>query len=253
MCKFDIQANQYKFPYHYIPYILDETLYIKRVLGWGMEYLTYTEYVINLIKNLQNTKSLLDVGCGDGYLINKCAEFCNKKMTGIDLVKKSIDFAKAFSNSENVEFLVKDIKDIKEKYDIVTLIEVLEHIPDNEVEEFLNLVIDKVNNGGYFIISVPTDVRPVIKKHYKHYNESMLDLTIDKRFSNLILVEEKRLYRDNLLTKFMNKVLNNRYFSLNYQPFLRWIWKVHKKYSFFATEKDGVHIVRVYKKEKNDI
>ena len=250
MEKFKLQEEQYKFPYHYVSYLENGIAYNKRVLSWGFEYLTYIDYVVSLIKQIKNAKNLLDVGCGDGYLINNCSVICPQiEMQGIDLVENAIKFANAFARNKNVKFQVKDIKDVKEKFDIVTLIEVLEHIPDEEIDVFLRNVISKIKKDGYFIISVPTDVRPVAKKHYRHYNEQLLNKQIDYNFKNLVLVSEKRIYRKkNLIARLIHRFLDNKFFSINYKPILRLFWKYHVKYNYFADLNDGTHIVRMYKK-----
>ena len=103
---------------------------------------------------------------------------------GIDLSEKAISFAKAFSNG--YEFYCKDIFDVKEKFNTVCLIEVIEHIPDGELSSFIDESFKKVDVGGYLIISVPTTVDPVQKKHFRHYDESLLNKHINHKNFKII-------------------------------------------------------------------
>ena len=51
--KFEIQDNQYEFPYHYLAFMDNKTPQIKRTLGWGFEYLSYMNVVMNEINQLK--------------------------------------------------------------------------------------------------------------------------------------------------------------------------------------------------------
>ena len=126
MDKFEIQDLQYSsFPYHYIPHFDSNGIArISRVLEWGWDYLTYMTFIKSLIENELAVETILDVGCGDGYLINSLRRYKLKK--GIDISNKAIQFAKAFSN--DAIFEVMDVADETNQFDLVMLIEVIEHI-----------------------------------------------------------------------------------------------------------------------------
>jgi hypothetical protein len=73
--KFVIQASQYEFPYHYLPHFsANGTPRLHRYLAWGLDYLTYTSFVVEQIRQI-SPRSLLDIGCGDGRLINVVKTF----------------------------------------------------------------------------------------------------------------------------------------------------------------------------------
>ncbi|QQG46883.1 MAG: bifunctional 2-polyprenyl-6-hydroxyphenol methylase/3-demethylubiquinol 3-O-methyltransferase UbiG [Candidatus Azosocius agrarius] len=101
-------------------------------------------------------KLVLDIGCGGGIL----SESLSKKgalVTGIDTSKKAITIAKKHAKLSNLNIFYK-INTIEEynnknKYDIITCMEILEHMPNH------NLLIKKCKNllkknGHIFLSSI---------------------------------------------------------------------------------------------------
>lgn len=245
--KFEIQESQYSFPYHYIPFIYKgrgggEIPRCNRILQWGFEYLSYTKVVIDEINQL-DFNSILDVGCGDGYLLNHIETEADK--IGIDLSEKAIKFAQAFS--KDTKFEVKDIFCLEKEYDLISLIEVMEHIPDDIILPFMTKVVSLIKTGGYLIVCVPTTVMPLSKKHYRHYDENLLSEHIEQE-GNVELIKERRVYKNSKLLKFLIRLLNNKFFSINYSVILKFFWEWNLKNNIDASRTNGCHIVRVYKK-----
>lgn len=246
--KFNHQDNQYLFPYHYIPsFGPKNTPLLHRVLDWGFEYLTYISFIQEKIKEL-SPRSILDVGCGDGYLLNHLdINGCDKQ--GIDLSEKAIRFANAFSS--NTKFEVKDIFDLKEQYEMISLIEVLEHIPDEILENFVKKINDLTSQNGYFIVSVPTTNEPVHRKHFRHYDDTLLTQHIDNN-TDFKIIEEYYIYSNSKILKKIRKLFHNKFYTLNAGPVKRLFWKFHKKYFYYSNKTQGSHLIRIYKKVSND-
>ncbi len=240
-----LQESMYLFPYHYIPHFDERGLpRTTRSLDWGIEYLTYMQMVKEeLASVLPSGGSLLDVGCGDGYFLNSLGPRWIKH--GIDLSANAIGFAKAFAT--DALFEVQNIKDINKKYDAVTCIEVLEHIQDGEISSFIDKIVECINPNGFLIISVPTTVLPLNKKHYRHYDETLLSAQIpcDGRLS---IVSEKRICRSTQISKIFTKTLNNKYWTINAPGILRLAWNWYCNRYRIADMKNGAHLLRVYQK-----
>ena len=92
---------------------------------------------LNYIQSKTNLtgKSVIDIGCGGGILSESLAK-CGAIVTGIDMNKPVIDAAKLHQHESGtqVEYLKISAEEIAqerpEQYDIVTCLEMLEHVPD---------------------------------------------------------------------------------------------------------------------------
>ena len=243
--KFNIQDLQYEFPYHYIPHFdKNGTPSLMRKLSWGFDYLCYQNHIKEKVLDL-NPQSVLEVGCGDGYFIGSLPDSIPVRV-GVDLSEKAITFAKAFH--AEVHFYAQDVRFLKDKFDIVACIEVLEHVPDEMLSEFLCALCDRINNDGYIVISVPTTVIPLSEKHYRHYTLEVLKENIDQSQAALELVSDDYVYSRPWWFGIFRRFFDNRIFSLEVKPIMRLAWKrVWTNYRF-AEEKNGHHLVAVFKK-----
>lgn len=104
--------------------------------------------------NIGPDESVLDIGCGNGFLASDMAKCTTRRVLGIDKSVASIEFAKAHYRSENLQFMVGDITDDIElpNCDVVVLSNVLEHLPERV--QFLQRVRDVVKPKK-FLIRVP--------------------------------------------------------------------------------------------------
>jgi 2-polyprenyl-3-methyl-5-hydroxy-6-metoxy-1,4-benzoquinol methylase len=80
--------------------------------------------------------SLLDVGCGEGLLVHRWAQrLGERRVVGIDLQEKSIQAGWAERQAPNLEYCVVQADSLPfaaNEFDLVSAIEVLEHLPDPE-------------------------------------------------------------------------------------------------------------------------
>jgi 2-polyprenyl-3-methyl-5-hydroxy-6-metoxy-1,4-benzoquinol methylase len=80
--------------------------------------------------------SLLDVGCGEGLLVHRWAQrLGERRVVGIDLQEESIQAGWAERQAPNLEYCVVQADSLPfaaDEFDLVSAIEVLEHLPDPE-------------------------------------------------------------------------------------------------------------------------
>lgn len=165
----NIQESQYVFPYHYLNLYDD---FYRRFAH--RHYLSLLQLVHKCV-DIKSGDNILDAGCGDGrfcYEINND----NANITGIDYSDRAIAFAKAFV--PKCTFRCADLSTgVTQSFDKVVSIEVMEHIPLNEVNNFAKSLVACVKIGGLIIISVPSCNIPVTKKHYQHFSpKNIIDI-----------------------------------------------------------------------------
>jgi len=110
-------------------------------------------YNVYRLITLTKVESILDLGCGEGIVIKYLRDIdSNLKFEGVDINEEAVGLAK--STNPDVKFQIKDINELQynvNSFDLVMLIEVLEHLEDpgvvlNEIKKFSN---------KYLIFSVP--------------------------------------------------------------------------------------------------
>lgn len=113
------------------------------------------EWIQSLAGTLTD-KSIIDVGCGGGILSESMAAG-GAKVTGIDLAQKSLTVAKlhGLESGIKVEYLNIAVEQIAQErtaqYDVVTCMEMLEHVPDPA--SIINACAKLVKPGGWVFFS----------------------------------------------------------------------------------------------------
>ena len=101
-------------------------------------------------------KTVLDVGCGGGILSESMAGL-NANVTGIDLAEKSLKVAKLhlLESGRHVNYRNITVEDLAveqpEHYDVVTCMEMLEHVPDPQ--SVIRACAKLVKPGGWVFFS----------------------------------------------------------------------------------------------------
>lgn len=230
------QELEFEFPYHYVPSYKDNFSQLF-VWSWSINYATAIEFVIKKIKEHQaEIKIIYDIGCGDGRITKELHyEFNGKKVIGIDYSEKAINLAKAMSPS--VDFKCIDIlhpHDLK-RCDLVTLIEVFEHIPLDFCEAFVRSLFNILKDGGGVFLTVPHKNVPVSYKHFQHFNLT----SIEKYFGDYFTIEDvEYIQRTPLLMRVFSKFINNRVYVIKSRFVNNLYYRFYKKYCFHANEND---------------
>lgn len=110
--------------------------------------------IVKYVKKIYPTnKKILDFGCGCGQNAIMLAEAgYNVSMTDLD--GYTYDFAKFRTKKRGLNITSYDIeKPINEKFDVILVLEVLDHVPDDKFGETIELLKTLVTNGGEIIVS----------------------------------------------------------------------------------------------------
>ena len=99
------------------------------------------------------SEPVLEIGCGNGIVINQMEKHMGYKIDGCDLNKYALDLAKK-TNGDLMVYNIYD-KDPKmtKKYSMVILLDVIEHIEDDV--DFLKAACAHLKPGGKVLVNVP--------------------------------------------------------------------------------------------------
>lgn len=182
------------------------------------------EYILkNIDKDNISNLNILDLGCGGGLTCEPLARL-GANVTGIDFIKKNIEVAKkhSFSSNLNIKYINKDLEKIEfqNKYDVVLLLEVIEHLNDwqsliKKIKKILNpkgkLIISTINKtllSKIFAIKIAENLLKWVPKNTHNYNKLIKPKVL-----------KKTLVKNDLV--FLNIM------GMNYHPILR-EWKLNK-------------------------
>ena len=191
------------------------------------------KYILEVLnrKNLNNTK-ILDVGCGGG-LVSEGLSKIGANVTGIDFIKENINIAKIHAKKNNlkINYVVKNFEKekITSKYDVIIILEVLEHL--SNWEEFLKKIKFNLKKNGVLIIS--TINRNLISK--------FLTLDIGENLLKIIPLNTHTFYKfikpeelEHALSS--NSFKNIKFKGLNYDALkFRWILSENTKVNYFCS------------------
>lgn len=125
---------------------------------------TYGSCLKVIDKFVSKKHRFLDIGCGNGFLLEKAMEIGWEEVSGVELSKDAINKTKSFIKKKiyNGPF---ESDNYKEKFfDIIFFAMVIEHFSD--VNKFLSKVYRILNPGGYIIV-ITHDEQHFLSKIFK--------------------------------------------------------------------------------------
>ena len=126
------------------------------------------------------------------------------------------------------------------------MIEVLEHIPDEEVPKFMKIICEKLKSNGVLILTVPSDVRQVNKKHFRHYDKDLVINTLED--CGLKIENIEGIYKEDWLVRLLLKINSNSLYTISNRHIQAFISKrIHSRQSSL-NESSSTHWCAVGKK-----
>lgn len=102
--------------------------------------------------------TLIELGCGTGYMITLPMAKQGYSIRGFDFDKKSIEYGKNIFKSEGLDdshLSSNDITALNINGDVIILSEVIEHLKDNEIEKLLLNIRSNLKEKSRLLITVP--------------------------------------------------------------------------------------------------
>lgn len=133
------------------------------ILG-GMIDTFYPRPAFRMIKKYAHKNSkILDVGCGDGYLLSVMKELGYQDLQGIDLyIDKKME-----KSEKGLKITACGIDSIDEKYDVIMLHHSFEHMENPET--VLKMLKERLKVNGVLIIAIPVAGSRVFRKYGKYW------------------------------------------------------------------------------------
>jgi cyclopropane-fatty-acyl-phospholipid synthase len=105
---------------------------------------------------LDRDQTILDVGCGWGGLGLYLAELGGANVTGVTLSKEQHAIANERAAekglSERAHFLLKDYRDVQQKFDRIVSVGMFEHVGINHYDTFFQKCAELLNDGGVMLL-----------------------------------------------------------------------------------------------------
>lgn len=106
----------------------------------------------SIIKKNFKIKSYLDFGCGVGFLLKRLEKLTYIKTCGYEINQYAIN--KCLINT-NKSKIYNNLDEINEKFDLISMIHVVEHINSEDLKILFKKLITKLNYNGKILISTP--------------------------------------------------------------------------------------------------
>lgn len=103
-------------------------------------------------------KSVLDIGCGRGELLQLCSLRGCQRIVGVDFSEDAIAIAQEFTKGvAPIELKLCEASQMRweEEFDCIFLLDVIEHIPDTEMQYIYPQLYKALKPSGFLIINTP--------------------------------------------------------------------------------------------------
>ena len=183
--------------------------------------------VLDFIKiYIPNKKlTLIDIGCGTGKNMETLQQF--GQAWGLDSSTKAIKYCKKRGLSNVILGNAEDTKLAGNKFDLVTLLDVLEHVDDDKLLKEMSRILKK---NGYLLITVPAlewmwSQWDVVLHHKRRYTKKSLISILQKNKFEIITISYMYLFLilPALVVRMMKKIHNKKEYGSDFSlsnPFL---------------------------------
>lgn len=155
-------------------------------------------FIKNILKTLKefNAKSILDIGCGTGYITKKIKDSLDVEIVGCDINTNRLSIASKLFGEELVTADITELPFKDSSFDAVIALEIIEHLNDvnaaiSEIKRVSkNYVIITVLNEPFFRLANFLRGKNIktfgnIPDHIHQFNKHSLEKALSKHFSKV--------------------------------------------------------------------
>jgi SAM-dependent methyltransferase len=180
------------------------------------------------------TARILDIGCGMGHFLSFLKEKGYTNFEGIDIGREQVEFCHRYVTERvtQIESIPGYLNSRKNLFDLVTMNDVIEHIPKSQIAAVLESVYSSLTDKGILIIKTG-NVSPIFGLYMRY-----IDLTHEVAFT------ENSLRQILLTSGFRNiEIFPNR-INWSFNP-RRFLWLLAQKVWFFILS--AIYLIEVGK------
>ena len=206
------QEVEYVVPYHWFWTPDSES---------GRSYFAYLALVAERIPTTAQT--VCDVGCGDGRatsFLKDAHPTCS--VTGVDYSARALELARCLSAPREIAWKEMNVYEgsavLDGSFDCVTTIEMLEHIPVDQLDSALRNIRRLLAKDGTLVLTVPSTLAHQPVKHYQHFTQATISAALQRAGFSVERVDGQER-SDHWLFSFY-RFADNRWWTL--KPLMRW-------------------------------
>jgi phospholipid N-methyltransferase len=210
----------------------------------------HIKYCLSFIKRYLRG-NILEVGAGCGSFTRN---YFSDRIDSLTLTEKDnlnyIELSKKYRENSKIKVYKEPINNLKQKYDVILYLHVLEHIKDDnkEIEE----AIHKLNENGFLIIMVPAHQNMYsnldkVVGHYRRYDIDFFQKKINSaKLENLKFLDSTGYF----LYKINNLIFKKEEFPSKLKIFIwdKFFTPLSIILDFILMYKFGKCILAIYKK-----
>jgi 2-polyprenyl-3-methyl-5-hydroxy-6-metoxy-1,4-benzoquinol methylase len=169
-------------------------------------------------------KSIIDIGCGIGGVLNFLKNKGCTDIFGVDYSEEQVEVCQKYvtdkiSKADTFDFFKYNSK----KYDIIIMLDVLEHFQKNKIIELLKLVYNSLSPNGIVIIRTP-NMGSLIASYVRYIDfthdigftpESLSQVLSEAEFTSINIfnsaIGRKRLYMLKIIHRIFSSIYRTRY------------------------------------------
>ncbi len=111
-----------------------------------------------VLRHVARDDSIVEVGCGTGYMLCRPLARLGYRVEGLDLDAKSIEHGQELLRQEGLDPAIlacRPLRESKARPSVIVASEVLEHLHDDELDELVGEMHGRLGAGGRLLVTVP--------------------------------------------------------------------------------------------------
>jgi 2-polyprenyl-3-methyl-5-hydroxy-6-metoxy-1,4-benzoquinol methylase len=126
----------------------------------------------NYLKHLPADRSsrILEVGSGFGQFLSFAQSVGFTNVLGIDLSSENVKYCRSHGLEVKLADVVEFLRDTDETFQAIVMNDVIEHLKEEQLWEFLRLAKERLAPGGALIIKTYNLANPIMGLHSRYIN-----------------------------------------------------------------------------------